>query len=529
MATAKLFANFLMMVEAKPGDGPPITQPAGQACSSGGAASPSAQAAPSSNAAIIVGAVLLVATVGVALAMYGYTSRAAGDRDPFIYAQIGKEILAGKRLYAETWIDKPPLGLLMYAAPQIVVPRSYLAIVVFVAMIIAAQAVMFAYAFRRSLAAAAACALFMIFYPLDDGTCIWPSTEHFANLFVTGNLLIALVMVSDRSLSVGRCLAAGALAAAAFHVRQNAILCGLMPALAVLLSGQPRKERLVALATMAGGGLGVCAFMLGLMAWIGDVEGYLYTVFVYPRAFANAGSTSEVVDLAKHFLTSPLARFMLVFAVLAADARHRLLVLAAVVVGLAGCALPMRNHPHYMANALPYVALLIGLGTRRISAAGRGLGWASVAVVAISLIPGAINRMYMTAAEPNHISLVQVAEAVDRLAPDGATLLVCGPLPSEAIQFASRLPAANRHCWTFQFQSPWKELLPKPWEEIRDEYLASPPAAIVIRGQGLREALAEPAPVPMDEYLQLVRLLLQRHRYRIMGVAEGYTILMRET
>ena len=68
--------------------------------------------------ASIAALLALAAAILVAIPLYAYTSHSVGDRDPFMYAQIGKEILAGKRLYAETWIDKPPLGLLMYAAPR---------------------------------------------------------------------------------------------------------------------------------------------------------------------------------------------------------------------------------------------------------------------------------------------------------------------------------------------------------------------------------------------------------------------------
>ena len=288
---------------------------------------------------------------------------------------------------------------------------------VFLALILAAQAVMFAWAFGRSLAAATAAVLFVLCYPLEDGTCTWPSTEHFANLFVSGVLIIALLIMRDRSIGLGRCLAAGRFAAAAFHVRQNAILCGLMPALAVLLSGEGVKDQLRAVAALAVGAVAVCGLMLGIMAACGDVPGYFYTVFLYPRVFADAGGADEVRLLARYFLGTSLAQFMGLFAAIAADSRYWLFVVGLIVLALASCVLPMRNHPHYLANTLPYVALLIGMGTQRLAAVSSGLGWASAAVMAAILVPAAVQRMSIVTAEPNHDKLAKVAQTVDELRP----------------------------------------------------------------------------------------------------------------
>ena len=93
-----------------------------------GASSPSAAGhysdslAPPPLWAVIVGLAMFLAVGGAAIAVYAHTAPQASDRDPFIYAQIGKEIVAGKRLYSEAWIDKPPVGMLMYAAPQLIEP-----------------------------------------------------------------------------------------------------------------------------------------------------------------------------------------------------------------------------------------------------------------------------------------------------------------------------------------------------------------------------------------------------------------------
>lgn len=471
---------------------------------------------------------LLAAVSVAALGVYSYTARAASDRDQFIYAQVGKEIVAGHRLYGEMWIDKPPLGMFMYALPQLIVPRSYRAIVIFDALLIIAQAFLLAYAFHARTAAALAAGIFLVLYPLDNGTCLWPSTEHFANVFITGILLLALGISRRRSFALWQCFAAGMLAMAAFHVRQNMVLCGILPLLSVCLAQRTLRDRLVAVVTMAAGGLAMWGVVLGLVAAAGDLNGYFFSLFEYPRLFAGAGSTTEAIDLAKNFFSGRLALFALVYGLLAITGEQRVLAAAALVVGLGACLLPMHNHPHYLANSIPYVALLIGLGTERMAAVGPNFPWLSVAAVCVSLLPVAVGRVQLTSRYSNYDALAAVAAESDRLAPPDATLLVVGPLPSEAIQFASRLPAAHKHCWSFQYQDPWKAMLPTPWDSIHEDLLARPPGVLVVKEESFQDATAEHAPAEMIESLVLVRELMGREHYEQAGSVNGFLILLRK-
>ena len=232
-------------------------------------------------------------------------------------------------------------------------------------------------------------------------------------------------------------------------------------------------------------------------------------------------------QLVQFFAGTTLPLIVALFGLLAAHGRYLPLTVAAIAVGVGGCLLTFHNHSHYLVNVLPYVALLIGLGTQRFAQFGAGLPWLSVAAMGILLLPSAVGRVRIVTAAPTHLPFVRIAAETDRLAPEDATLWVCGPLPSEAIQFASRLPAANALCWTFQMQSPWKDLLPKPWETIQAEYLDHPPDVLVVEEGIAQEALAG-KPKSAPEYLQLFRLLPAHHRYRSTASVEGYAILLRE-
>jgi len=149
---------------------------------------------------------IAVAIACFAPIIYGLTGRLALDRDPYIYAQIGREMLEGKSLYDETWMDKPPLTYVLYAIPQVIFPRSIVAISVFAGIVIAVQGLMFAWAFRNCALAAICCLLFLTLYPQTVLNFAWASTEHFSNVFVAGTLIIALSIFRERKFSILQCV-----------------------------------------------------------------------------------------------------------------------------------------------------------------------------------------------------------------------------------------------------------------------------------------------------------------------------------
>ena len=299
----------------------------------------------------------------------------------------------------------------------------------------------------------------------------------------------------------------------------------LFPILAVLVSGRPLRQRLSGLAAIVFGAMGAWAIVIAFIARFGDVSGYFWTVFVHAQKYASAGNMRDLAALAWFFWNRPLAFLMMMYATLAADRRHFWLVALLVTVGLLGWMLPMRSYGHYWGSSLPYIALLIGLGTERLADI-RPLSWASPIALAATLIPSALLNEYQISTT-SYLPYEGLAAAAERIAPKDSTLMVHGEMGAEAIQFGSRLPAANTYCWTFQMQSPWKDLFPIPWREIRDKYLASPPGAIVIHENELRIAAATQAPAEMPEYMELLRALLKSHRYNFVAKEGDYVIGIR--
>jgi hypothetical protein len=261
---------------------------------------------------------------------------------------------------------------------------------------------------------------------------------------------------------------------------------------------------------------------------VGDVREYFWTVFIYPRAYAESGSVAQAVQLSTTFWTGPLAPMLLIFGGLALSRANAWLVVTTLVVGLGNCLVPMRIFEHYLGNCLPYIALVLGLALERLAAFDKRLTWSLVGALVVTLAPPIVLRMRMCSYSGTYPPFARVAEEVDRLAPPNATLLVCGPLPCEAIQFASRLPAANVHEWMFQLRPPFDKLLPKSWETIREEYLAKPPTVIVAHKDDLRRANAAATPNERGEDVRLVRELVARYGYRQAASVGDYVIGIRE-
>jgi len=458
-------------------------------------------------------------------AMYGYAGRQPIDRDAFIYAQVGKEMLAGQSLYQETWMDKPPLTFVLYAIPQIISPRSYQAIAFFCGLFVIAQGVLFAWVFRQTPAAVLTCLLFVTLYSFTLGCYAWPSSEHFSNLFVAGALVIALTISRSDRFSVGQCLAAGALACVAFHVRQNTVLCIVLPMLAVWQTAQPISDRIRALATIFAGGLLAWLPILAFVAVCGDLGMYFWTVFVYPQSFADAGTLGATGNLILFLLpTTPWLAGGL-FLALIPFRQGRWLAPAMLAVGFLTCVITRRDFPHYWANAFPFVAVVLGMALESAARLDLRIARGLAIAMAIAVLPPVVSRMQSNYVAPTLYTIETLAEIANELTPPGGTLLVAGGRVTEGVQFASKLPPANMYEWMFMLQPTYTGILPKDFGQIRQEYLEHPPTMLVIWDELATEALAQPEPEFSTDEVRLIRALFQRHEYRRVAEEGGYSFV----
>lgn len=469
---------------------------------------------------LLIAAMLLLASPF----LYMWDNHSALNPDPFLYSMFARQTLAGHRMYSEVWIDKPPMTVLAYAIPQVFVPRSYAAISFFGGIWIALVAGVFVWTFRRIPAAAMCCCLFLVLFPLSYWDYAWFSSEHISNLFVSGCLVLGYLFVRDRRFTAGQCLTVGMLTCAAFHVRQNTVLAGIVPVAGILLAQGPFRSRIRAMGMVAIGGLTMWALIMALVAWLGDLPQYFYMVFRYPSVYASIGKSGDVVALLEIVRQGILPYIVGIALLLAFRAPFRWLIVIAVCTALACCLMPIRPFAHYWVSCFPYVALLIGLAVTQAARMAAVLKWACVAGLFLILIGGAVNAMHK-ASQPHMGDLLErTAHELDRQAPPDATLLVWGPFPSEGIQFASRLPPAHTVFTLFVLEPPICDIMPWRLAQLFEQYLANPPGVILVH----YSYLADPPPPDLANAHELFTQLTRRYVYRQTSTINNYLMFVRD-
>jgi hypothetical protein len=461
--------------------------------------------------------VALLALLVLTSCLFLYASGDIRNPDPFYYAQAARQVLEGQRLYTEVWPDKPPVLIWAYALPQLVAPRSYRAVAVFGGCCVAMTALIYAWAFRHHPMAAATSALFLAILPLSHWDWAWPSSEMVANVFVGALLLLALTINRDGQFTTGQCVTIGVCTCLAFHVRQNMVLSAIVPLFAIwqtpLIVAAKVRAVLVILASV----LVTWGLILALVFATGDVPMYFWTVFEYPRLYANLdGAFQGQAGMSWILTNSPLVWIVVTFGALAVfDRPRRAFVLVTLVVGCVAALAPGRYFAHYWANTFPFAALVVGLGTEWLA---RTSAWKSRALAAglvLVLLRGMFEYFASEDFENRTLAAYEnVAAAADQIGPQDGTLMVMGTMPCEAIQFASRLRPANTYQWMFQLLAPNHRILPTPLEEIRRQYLTAPPDVLVIGGGQQALLAAKIAPGEMREDVLLGQALLREHHYR---------------
>ncbi|MGA3066805.1 MAG: hypothetical protein ABSF29_08165 [Tepidisphaeraceae bacterium] len=470
--------------------------------------------------------------LGVAIALYlaaipfvyRFNALRAMNPDPFIYIQSARDMLAGKRLYSQTWQDKPPLAFVIYAIPEFLAPRSYLAQGFFLGVWIVAEGLMFFAAFRRDLPAACFCLIFTTLVPMMHSQWCWPSTEHFSNLTIALLLLLAYAIFRDRRFSMWQCAIIGATTVVTFNIRQNAVLAGVLPLAAVWLARESLRRKIEGIALMALAAAVCWGLVLLLLLRIGDLHGYFYTVFQYPHRFLGVYPFGSAIRLPRHifFALSPLA--LVPLWLLARRSGHPWFIFSSLLVGVAVCILPNRPWTAYWVNLFPFLSLQCALLLRRQSIGSLSAQWIAVSAL---LLLGIANVGYQFIHVRQSMSTLfyqQVAARADQLAPPRSSMVVFGEMPCEAVTYFSHLAEANTFAFTFQYEWPYSVFLPKPLTTIFDEYLASPPGVIVVQ-----QKLLQPPSDPSDRInsRKLLKLLFDAYSYHLGATLRDYSIYVR--
>jgi hypothetical protein len=422
------------------------------------------------------------------LGLYALTGLRTWDGDVYAYGAAARDVLRGEALYRTAWQDKPPLGLLAYAIPQLVMPGSTIALQMFLGLCVIAQAAVVWRLVPAAQSDRALVAGLVVLLPFTRIAYVPLMTEHLSNLFVVVNFALAARIALRGRFDWWEAIVAGAAAALAFNTRQTAVLCVVAPLAAVLLTPGPLGRRLGGVAAGAVGAIAGALAVLALVLLIGgDLSGYRYTVFEYPRLYATADATAVGrkvrtfgAFLLQHVISSPLVLFLAIpFAGL--RGRRLIMTLAAGVAAVgAGCVAPLKEYLHYWIGLFPCVAVAwAAWAAPALGSEPRFPRPLTAGVAAFLMINAAAIVVLAIADYQGHVKLDEVCMAVDAAAGPRGTMFAIGDR-ADYIHFRCRTPPAHAHYNEMQLNSYQANILPRPVDAILAAYLDRPPTVLVV-------------------------------------------------
>lgn len=470
---------------------------------------------------------LIVGTACAAVAAYGILSRKVLNPDPFVFGVAAKRLLSGERLYVDFFEAKPPLATLCYAFLGALWPRSYLAVCWGLAALLVVQGLIWLAWFRPRLATAAACLWFVVLYPATFGPFGWLSTEHMSNLCITVVLLVTVTAVQDQCLRGWQYLLAGAATAVAFHCRQNAVLCVLVPLAALALVAQPPRAKLRAVAWLGAGGVLTWLLIFGLACVVSDPASYLDQVFVFPRRFVQVGGRAERFCLVATMGSNSLPALLGLTVGLGLLGPQRRLVLIAIPVALLMCLAPPRSHYNYWALLFPFMTMSLLVGLQRDHPRTPYLELAALAAISFSVFTGLLELIPIARSPSETAPMDEVAAWIDAHAGPQDTLYVFAPGGQEYVLFRSRLLPANKYAISWELDANFG-MMADDFDQILSRYLQDPPTVFAIHASKLAE-MQEASSQNSPETAPSTRLaleLMRAHQYQPVHELNGFHLFL---
>lgn len=473
----------------------------------------------------------------VVVVVYCLTASAYLNHDCFVMAEAAQSVLAGKTLYGNAcWDNKPPLALLAYALPQLLVPHSYSAMQGFLAIWLLVQAAVFAYFFRdESIESTVLGCFILLFVPLLDKEFIWASSEHWHNLFALLVILPSIRLWRDGRGSLGLAALTGASVVLAMHCRQTGILLSVIPCIAIVGTGLSfRRKGELAVVGLIGAGI-AWGMILALCFSIGNLNGYFDATFMAPRRYSQH-RLGALVETAYFFGATyrSSAIGLLAVGTMIGSLRLRSTPLIGIVafVTVLQILLPSRQHQHYVIQMLPLLAVTVQSSIGRLSEISHRSARNVAFAVAAFLF---VNAAFVGATLPNgrgsHAmhDLTEVAAALNLEAQATDTLFAVGE-DSAYLYFATDIDSVHPVFWDLFFGSLSK-VLPYRIEDVIDQYRQSPPSLLVLR-ENVFKASQSLSPVtadaqPCQAAVELSQELIQREEYREFDRLRGWVLLRR--
>jgi hypothetical protein len=450
------------------------------------------------------------------LIAYALSSLSILDDDVFVMGEVAQHVVAGKRLYATIWDNKPPLTILIYALPQLIASGSYLGIQLMAGVWALAQAWLWArFIPGESQWVRLGGAALLALLPLSDFRFAWLSSEDTSNLFILVALIFAYRCFDGRRIEARDALAMGAGLVLAFHARQTSAVFGVVCLFAIASTPDSLRRKLTGLSLMAAGGALAWALVIALVVAVGDFPGYLYAVFVAPSKYA--GDPRAVIELVSEF-RHDTTTFVIFGAVcfLQSVREDRLFALFVGGATLAATVAPMRPHLHYWEQVIPGTVLLAHMVSRHRVVTRRAL-WAAALLPAFVLVNVGWTLLKCVT-DRSTARTAAVAQAIDAQAGPGDRLFVGGH-DAGAIYFFTKTEPANMYFWEYYLYGVPK-VLPKPIDVVLSEYREHPPELLVL-GNDMLGATRQPALPGDNAAVKLIRDWFSERSYRKLDLASA--------
>lgn len=479
--------------------------------------------------------ILCLSVIGI----YTITAAAYINHDCFVIARVAQSVVSGKPLYSACWDNKPPLGILCYAIPQLVLPGSYSALQAFLGVWLMLQVAAFVYFMRdEGWLSVVVGTMMLVMLPLLDKEFTWASTEHWQNLFV---LLTVLPMVRLVRTGQGRgsvCLMAGASLLLAIHCRQSAAPLGLLPF--VVIATLPGQFSLRSKAWMLGmGAVGAILgelMILALTAQVGSISSYVDAMFLAPARYTQK-SDSTLFGAGYFFVaTTRSSGFILmsVVGLMATWGRRDWGLLATFgVLSLLMILTPAKPYPHYLVQLFPFIAIATQGAMTQMESSSRQVGRRlSLALTAFLCLNAGFSIAALPAGRAAHLmhELSATARSLQDEATAGDTLFAVGD-DSAYLYFATSIDNAHPIFWDMFF-GRLATTIPYPIEQVMEQYGETPPSLLVLRDE-VHELASHPEEITRNAsptYLSVVlsQKLLSQNHYQIVGQSGGWKILRRQ-
>ena len=467
--------------------------------------------------------VLLIAACAIAVCLlYWCSADRIYDHDCFLFGVASRGLLEHKVLYKTTYDNKPPFTILFFVFPQLIAKTSWPVMQICFGIWIVLQSLLLILLLRKyNLTASLLAGLVMALLPLTRAEFIWPSSEHLSNTFVLLDFILAYVIWRESNFSLAQCFIAGAATCAGFHCRQTALIAAVVPAFAVAAAPSTVRCKLAGIAAGAAGFLIIFLVAAGTVVWLGDWNGYIYTVFVYPSLYAGAVSFEFLLAMGAGFLSMLAPLLVLSLAPEALASRYRWFVLAAGLISIVMALAPLRPYYHYLASLLPFLAIVffIFLDVKGAVVTSRKVKAGVAAGVTAFVLFAALNNVILAVVNPNAYLLTDVAAEIDKISGKDDTLFVVGD-HGACVYYFAHIPPANMYFAPMLLDPPWSAILPEKIEAVLAQYRSRPPTVLTVHTNllGLKTRLNS---------LNLVDEYLRSGAYSIAAEKNGWTIFKR--